>query len=109
MRRFFVQSGSLAVPDQEKFFLCAESVLNFRQVSPDVGGVYKSENVHSLPLLFLLNTAIVPAPVGLERHLHLIRQQKCMANPGINFRRADCGMQVDDGYPAPQLHPPTEK
>ena len=43
---FFIQCGRLAVPDQEHFFLCTESVLNFHQVSPDVGGVYKSENVH---------------------------------------------------------------
>lgn len=109
MRRFFIQRGSLAVPDQEHFFLCTESVANFCQVSPDVDGVYKSENVHSLPLLFLLNTAIVPVPVGLERQRHLIRQRKSKANPDINSRCAERGMQVDDGFSVPQLYPPTGK
>lgn len=61
------------------------------------------------PLLFLLNTPVMPAPVGLERHLHLIGQRKGSANPGINFRRAEREMQVDDGFPMPQLYPPTGK
>lgn len=58
---------------------------------------------------FLLNTPEMLAPISLERHLHLIGQRKSMANPGINFRCAERGVQVDHGFLVPQLHPPTGK
>jgi hypothetical protein len=51
----------------------------------------------------------MPAPVGLERQRHLIRQRKSKANPDINSRCAERGMQVDDGFSVPQLYPPTGK
>ena len=98
-----------------KFFNLPELSRMFSQIAifhamDDTEEMPKLESyVQCSALLFLLNTAIVPAPVGLERQRHLIRQRICMANPGINFRCAVRGIQVDDGFSVPQLYPPTGK
>lgn len=46
MRRFFRSVWRPCSTRSRTFFLCTESVANFCQVSPDICGVYKSENVH---------------------------------------------------------------